>query len=114
MAITGAHVLLYSSEPDALRAVMADVFDWKHVDGGGGWLIFNLPPAEIAVHPAEAPSHQLTLMCDDLDATLADLRAKGIEVKGEPEDAGWGITSILVLPGGVDVMIYQPRHTTAI
>ncbi|MEA2704041.1 MAG: hypothetical protein QOD63_1986 [Actinomycetota bacterium] len=114
MAITGAHVLLYSSEPDALRSVMADVFDWTHVDAGGGWMIFALPPAEIAVHPGEAPSHQLTLMCDDLDATLADLRAKGIEVKGEPEDAGWGITSILVLPGGVEVMIYQPRHTTAI
>ena len=113
MAITGAHVLLHSPDPDALRSVMADVFGWGHVDAGGGWLIFALPPAEIAVHPAEAPSHQFTLMCDDLDATLADLRAKGIEVKGEPEDAGWGITSILVLPGGVEVMIYEPRHPTA-
>lgn len=114
MAIIGAHVLLHSPDPDALRAVMADVFGWNHVDAGGGWLIFSLPPAEIAVHPAEAPSHQFTLMCDDLEATLADLRAKGIEVKGEPEDAGWGITSILVLPGGVEVMIYQPRHASAI
>jgi predicted enzyme related to lactoylglutathione lyase len=112
MAITGAHVLLHSREPDALRAVMADVFGWQHLDAGGGWLIFALPPAEVAVHPAEAPSHQLTLMCDDLHATLADLRAKGVEVKGEPEDAGWGITSILVLPGGVEVMVYQPRHPT--
>ena len=113
MAITGAHVLLHSPDPDALRSVMADVFGWNHVDAGGGWLIFALPPAEIAVHPAEAASHQFTLMCDNLDATLAELRAKGIEVKGEPEDAGWGITSILVLPGGVEVMIYEPRHPTA-
>ena len=110
MAITGAHVLLYSSEPDALRAIMADVFGWPHVDVGGGWLIFGLPPAEIAVHPADAPAHQLTLMCDDLEATLADLRSKGVEVKGEPENQGWGITSILVLPGGVEVMVYQPLH----
>jgi hypothetical protein len=113
MAITGAHILLYSPEPEALRAVMADAFGWKHVDVGGGWLIFALPPAEIAVHPSEAPSHQLTLMCDDLEATLADLRAKGIVVKGDVEDAGWGITAILVLPGGVEVMVYQPRHPTA-
>lgn len=66
MAVTGAHVLLYSSEPEALRAVFKDVLGWDHVDAGDGWLIFGLPPAEIAVHPAESPSHELTLMCDDL------------------------------------------------
>ena len=114
MAITGAHVLLYSSEPDALRSVLGDVFGWQHVDAGGGWLIFGLPPAEIAVHPAEAPSHELTLLCDDLTATIEELRAKGIEVKGEPAEQRWGITITIVLPGGLDVMLYQPLHPTAI
>ncbi len=120
MAITGAHVLLYTSEPDKLRAVLRDVFGWKHVDAGGGWLIFALPPAELGVHPAEGPTfdsgirHQFTLMCDDIVATIKELRAKGIEVEGEPEDEGWGISIHLVLPGRLKVMLYQPKHPVAI
>ena len=120
MAKTGAHMLLYTSEPDALRATLRDVFGWKHVDAGDGWLIFALPPAELGVHPAEGPTfdsgvrHQLTLMCDDIRATIRQLAAKGIEVAGEPEDEGWGITVMLKLPGGVDVMLYEPRHPVAI
>src|SRR5687767_5495807 len=76
MAINGVHVLLYTTEPDALRATLRDVFGWKHVDAGDGWLIFALPPAELGVHPAEGPTydtgtrHQLTLMCDDIAATV--------------------------------------------
>jgi catechol 2,3-dioxygenase-like lactoylglutathione lyase family enzyme len=117
MAVTGTHVLLYSSEPEALRATLAEAFGWRHVDAGGGWLIFALPPAEIGVHPEEAPEypagrHQLTLMCDDIEATAAELRAKGVEVRGEPKDEGFGITLMLGLPGGVEVMLYQPRHPT--
>jgi hypothetical protein len=112
MAITGAHVLLYSSEADALRSIISDVFGWNHVDAGDGWLIFALPPAEIAVHPAEKPGHQLTLMCDDLAATVAELRAKGVQIDGEPTDEGWGIVTNMALPGGVDVMLYEPRHAT--
>ncbi len=120
MGITGAHVLLYTSEPDAVRAVLRDVFGWDHVDTGDGWLIFALPPAELGVHPGEGPTfdsgvrHQLSLMCDDIGATIAELRAKGVDVRGEPEDEGWGITSTIVLPGGLDVMLYEPRHPTAI
>lgn len=120
MAITGAHVLLYTTEPEALRDVLRDVFGFRHVDAGDGWLIFALPPAELAIHPAEGPTfdsgvrHQLTLMCDDIVGTTQDLRSKGVEVRGEPLDEGWGITATLVLPGGVDVMLYQPRHPTAI
>jgi len=120
MAIIGAHMLLYTSEPEALRTVLGDVFDWPSVDAGEGWLIFALPPAELGVHPAEGPTyeggtrHQMTLMCDDITATIEDLRGKGVEIRGEPEDEGWGITTTLVLPGGVDVMLYQPRHKTAI
>jgi hypothetical protein len=120
MAITGAHMLLYTSEPEKLRVVLRDVFGWHHVDAGDGWLIFRLPPAELGVHPAEGPTyetgmrHQVTLMCDDIEATADDLRAKGIVVEGKPEDEGWGITVMLVLPGDCRVMLYQPRHPVAI
>jgi len=97
-----------------------NVFGWTHVDAGDGWLIFALPPAEIGVHPAEGPTfesgvrHQFTLMSDDIQSTVADLRKKGVDVKGEPEDEGFGITVMLGLPGGVDVMLYEPRHPLAI
>ena len=120
MGIIGAHILLYTSAPEALRAVLRDVFRWKHVDAGDGWLIFALPPAELGVHPAEGPTyasgvrHQFTLMCDDVAATIRELRAKGIEVKGEPTDEGWGITVMLILPGGVEVLLYEARHPVAI
>jgi hypothetical protein len=114
MAITGAHVLLYSPEVDALRAVLSDVFGWRSVDAGGGWLIFGLPPAEVAVHPADVPSHELTLMCDNLDATIEELKAKGVEVKGEPDNQRWGTTITLLLPGGLEMMLYEPHHPTAI
>jgi predicted enzyme related to lactoylglutathione lyase len=120
MAITGAHMLLYSSEPDALRAVLRDAFGWSHVDAGGGWLIFALPPAELGVHPAEGPTyasgvrHQVTFMCDDIVRTTAELRAKGVTVLGEPTDEGYGITATLSLPGDCQVMLYEPRHAVAI
>ena len=114
MTINGAHVLLYTSEPDAVRAIFRDVFGWRHVDAGEGWLIFALPPAEIGVHPSDAPSHQFTLMCDDVAGTLDELRAAGLEAQGEPRDEGFGITATIVLPGGLDLMLYEPRHPTAI
>ena len=114
MAITGTHALLYTSEPDQLRTVLRDVFGWKHVEVHDGWLIFALPPAELGVHPSDAPSHELTLMCDDLDATIAELRAKGIDFRGEPENQGFGVVTTMVLPGGVEMLLYEPRHETAI
>src|SRR4051812_27013169 len=110
MAITGAHMLLYSSESDALRDVLRDTFGFDHIDVHDGWLIFRLPPAELAVHPAEAPQHELTFMCDDLAATMDELQAKGIEFEGEPSNQGWGTTIMMILPGGVKVMLYEPRH----
>jgi hypothetical protein len=120
MAIIGGHVLLYSSEPQALRAIFRDVFGFKHVDAGEGWLIFRLPPAELGVHPDEGPTydtgvrHLFSLMCDDIHATIRVLRAKGIDVQGEPVDEGYGITVKLNLPGGCQVMLYEPRHPLAI
>ena len=116
MAITGAHALLYSSAPDELRAVLRDVFGFKHVDAGDGWLIFKLPPGEVAVHPKDGPgaAHELCFMCDDIAATADELRgASGVEVRGEPQDQGWGVTLMLGLPGGVEVMLYEPRHPVA-
>jgi hypothetical protein len=114
MPITGAHALLYTSQPDAVRDILRDVLGWKNVDAGGGWLIFALPPAEVAVHPAGTPHHELALMCDDLDATVAELRGRGIEFRGEKGTERWGHTITMVLPGDLDVLLYQPLHPTAI
>jgi catechol 2,3-dioxygenase-like lactoylglutathione lyase family enzyme len=116
MAITGTHMLFYTSEPEALRAMLRDVFGFSYVDAHEGWLIFALPPAEVGIHPAEgnAGTHQISFMCDDINVTMKDLRAKGVTVKGEPENLGWGIAVTLALPGGCDVTLYQPRHPVAI
>jgi hypothetical protein len=120
MAIIGAHVLLYTPEAEALRATLRDVFGWNYVDAGGGWLIFALPPAELGVHPTNSPDeettahHEFSLMCDDIEATIQELRDKEVEIRGGPLDEGWGITTTLILPGEVEVMLYEPRHPTAI
>jgi hypothetical protein len=117
VAITGTHGLLYTSQPEALRAVLRDVLGFDSVDAGGGWLIFRLPPAELGIHPLDdggRPLHQLSFMCDDIETTIADLRARGIEIRGEPEDQGFGIVTTMVLPGEVEVMLYEPRHPTVI
>ncbi|MGH2787462.1 MAG: VOC family protein [Actinomycetota bacterium] len=98
--------------------MLRDVFGFEHVDGGDGWLIFALPPAELGIHPAEGPTHdtgtrhQLTLMCEDITQTILGLRAKGVEIRGDPIDEGWGITTTMLLPGDVEVMLYEPRHPT--
>jgi predicted enzyme related to lactoylglutathione lyase len=120
MSVFGVHTLLYTSEPEKLRAMLRDVFGWRHVDAGDGWLIFTTPPAEMGVHPAEGPTydggvrHQVSFMCDDINATIAELRRKGVEFVGEPRDEGYGITIMMNLPGGCEVMLYQPRHPLAI
>ena len=90
------------------------MFGFDNVDVGDGWLIFGLPPAEMGVHPGDGPGHQVSFMCDDLTATMAELGAKGIEFAGEPKDEGFGITVTMILPGSVEVMLYEPRHETMI
>jgi catechol 2,3-dioxygenase-like lactoylglutathione lyase family enzyme len=111
--ITGAHVIVYSSDAEADRAFFQDVLQYSSVDAGGGWLIFKLPPAEVAVHPAEgAGAHELYLMCDDVNATVDDLKAKGVTC-GAISDEGWGLLTSIRLPGGGDLGLYQPRHPKA-
>src|SRR5438477_13032336 len=112
MPITGVHVLLYSPEAEALRATLRDVIGWRSVDAHDGWLIFKLPPAELGVHPGDAPQHEFTLMCDDLNSTIAELGEKGIEFRGEPRDQGFGIVTTMLLPGGVEVLLYEPKHNS--
>jgi hypothetical protein len=115
--INGAHAILFSTDAEATRKALGELLGTRSVDAGGGWLIFALPPAEVAVHPAmagaDAGAAALYLMCDDLEATLAELRAKGVEVTQEVADQGWGLVTAIALPGGVEVGLYQPRHPTA-
>ena len=113
MAVIGVHALIYAPEAEALRALLTDAIGWSHVDAGEGWLIFALPPAELGVHPGDQPHHELSIMCDDIAATVAELTAKGVSFRDEPEDRGWGVVTTMLLPGGVDIMLYEPRHPTA-
>jgi len=111
--INGMHAIVFSPEADKVRDFFADVIGLSSVDAGGGWLIFALPPAELAVHPADGESrHQLYLMCDDIGATLAELRAKGAEVAQEVSDQRWGLVAAIRLPDGTEFPLYQPRHPT--
>ena len=113
MTIVAAHMLLYTPEADALRATLRDALGWDFVEDTPGWLIFKLPPAEIGVHPSEgATSHQICLMCDDLEATMAELGAKGIAFRGGPKEESFGITTTMLLPGGVELLLYQPKHAS--
>ena len=109
--ITGMHAIVFSPEAEKVRDFFADVLGMPWVDAGGGWLIFALPPAELAVHPSDGGSrHELYLMCDDIGATLAGLRSKGVEVAREISDQGWGLLAAIRLPDGSEFPIYQPRH----
>ena len=112
--IDGSHLILFSGDPDADRAFFADVLDFPSVDPGGGWLIFALPPAEVAMHPTEGPaSHELYFMCDDIEATIDELRAKGVEFTTGISEERWGRITRLRLPGGGEVGMYEPRHPRA-
>jgi uncharacterized glyoxalase superfamily protein PhnB len=113
--INGTHAILFSEDADATRATLAKVLGTRSVDAGGGWLIFALPPAELAVHPAtEGGRAELYLMCDDVTATVAALEAEGIQTTQPINDQGWGLLTAIRLPGGVELGLYQPRHPTAV
>ena len=122
--ITGAHWLIYTKDPEADRAFLRDVLEWKSVDAGRGWLIFKSPPGEVACHPADEPfvqrhaEHELLgvvlyLMCDDVHKTIAELQAKSVKCSAV-EQAPWGLFSIIGLPSGGSIGLYQPTHPTAI
>lgn len=122
--ITGAHFLLYSTDPQADRAFFRDVLRFASVDAGGGWLIFRIPPAEIAVHPSGGEFVQphaghalagtvLYLMCDDLAAALSSLASAGVRC-GAVQEAEWGRSSTVRLPSGAEIGLYQPAHPTAL
>lgn len=122
--INGAHFLLYSKNPDADRAFLRDVLEFRSVDAGGGWLIFALPPSEIALHRLDEDAPQLNaegevvgasiyLMCDDLDSTMNALESKNV-LCSEVNEAPWGIVTTFRLPSGGEIGLYQPTHPTAL
>lgn len=109
--INGTHVIIYSTDAEADRNFIRDVLGFPGVDAGDGWLIFKLPPSEIAVHPTDGPVKQeFYLMCDDIEKTLADVTARGVEISSPVSDHGWGLLASIKLPSGSNLSIYQPRH----
>jgi hypothetical protein len=108
--INGAHSIIYSKKPEADRAFFRDVLKLSHVDVGEGWLIFGLPPAEVAVHPSKQNDvHEFYLMCDDVTAFIAEMKNRKIACSAI-RDEGWGLLTQLTLPGGGKLSVYQPRH----
>jgi predicted enzyme related to lactoylglutathione lyase len=113
--ITGVHALVYSKAADDARSFFKDVLGLESVDAGRGWLIFAAPPMELAVHPTEEePHHELYLMCDDVAATVEELKGKGVEFARGISDQGWGLVTSIRMPGGGELGLYQPKHPTAI
>jgi catechol 2,3-dioxygenase-like lactoylglutathione lyase family enzyme len=112
--ISGAHIVVYSKNAEADRAFFRDVLGFKSVDAGHGWLIFALPPGEVAVHPSDASgAHELYFMCDDLKVEMTSLAEKGVECS-KVQEQRWGSITKMRLPGGGDVGLYQPKHPTAL
>ena len=114
MAITGVHAILYTEDAAADRAFLADVLGLKSVDAGDGWLIFALPPAELAAHPASVGGggYELYLMCDDVEATVRELEARGVEFSSGVTQQRWGLITTIDLPGGGRLGLYEPRHAS--
>ena len=124
--IKAVHTLIYSDDPEATRAFLRDVLGWPYVndpDSEPGWLIFKTGPSELGIHPTSDTyegkvysyprHHSISLMCDDVEATRAELEGKGAEFSGEIEDMGFGIGTMLKLPGADDILLYQPKHPEA-
>ena len=115
--ITSTHAIIYADDADQARAFFRDVLDLPNVDAHDGWLIFKLPPAELGIHPAGQPGlmhgrHELVLMCDDIQRTVAELRNKGVEFTTPIEDQGFGLVTMLRIPGGGSLGLYEPKHPT--
>ncbi|MFE0645727.1 VOC family protein [Streptomyces sp. NPDC058877] len=111
---SGAHVVLYTRDAEADRAFLKDVVGFPYVDAGDGWLVFRLPPSEIAVHPTqEEPKDEVYLMCDDIAETLKTLEDRGAEISRAITDQGWGLLAAVRLPSGTELPLYEPSHPTA-
>ena len=109
--ITGVHAVIFTADAERDRAFFRDVLELPSVDAGDGWLIFALPPAELAAHPAEeGGQHKLYLMCDDVQATLAELTAKGVDISQPVSDESWGLVTAIRIPSGAELGLYEPRH----
>jgi catechol 2,3-dioxygenase-like lactoylglutathione lyase family enzyme len=115
--IRGVHTMFYTSEPEALRAFLRDKLGFAGTDVGGGWLIFDLPEADMGCHPADpendAPSgaHDISFYCDDIEKTVAELKARGVQFTGPITDQGFGLVTHFKVPGNFEVQLYQPRYT---
>ena len=113
--INGVHAIIYTKAPEEVRSFFRDVLGLSSVDAGHGWLIFGLPPAELGVHPSDDESfHQLYLLCDDIHATMEELRGTGVEFSRPLSEEAWGLVTSIKMPGGGELGLYQPKHPTAI
>jgi predicted enzyme related to lactoylglutathione lyase len=113
VVITGVHAIIFTKDPEVVRAFFHDVLGFPSVDAGGGWLIFALPPAELAAHPTnDGAHHKLYLMCDDIHATVTDLEGKGVEFATEISEAGFGLITSLRLPDGEELALSEPRRAS--
>ncbi|HEY2435849.1 MAG TPA: VOC family protein [Solirubrobacteraceae bacterium] len=109
--ISGAHAIIFTPDPEGVRAFLRDVLGFASVDAGGGWLIFALPPAELAAHPAEDDRrYEFYLTCDDIEGTVEELKRKGVEFTRPISDERWGLLTAFALPGGGELGLYEPRH----
>lgn len=109
--ITGVHAIVFTKDPEGVRAFFRNALGLPSVDAGAGWPVFALPPAELAAHPTdEQGHHQLYLMCDDIEGTVQELRGKGVQFTGDITDAGWGRTTLLRLPDDSELTLYEPKH----
>jgi predicted enzyme related to lactoylglutathione lyase len=121
--ISAMHALVYADDAESARRFFRDVLGWPHVDAGGGWLIFKAGPSELGVHPAAgahdgedgsaARHHEVSLMCDDIEQTVVELRERGVKFTRDIRDDGFGLTTALEVPGAGEMMLYQPRHPPA-
>ncbi|HZU71923.1 MAG TPA: VOC family protein [Acidimicrobiales bacterium] len=118
--ITGAHTLIYADDAEAARAFFRDVLDWPYVDAHDGWLIFKIGPSEFGAHPTAGPGgprsgqhHEISLICDHIEATRAELAERGAQFSSGVEEAGFGHRMLVKVPGGGDLLVYEPRHPLA-
>ena len=114
--INAVHTVIYAKEAEAVRTFFRDTLELPCVDAGNGWVIFALPPGELGVHPTDSSArdgqHELYLMCDNIQATVAELKGKGVEFTKPVTDAGWGVLTAIKIPGGQELFLYEPKHAS--